>query len=158
MTEKKFKINALRIISLFIIPALIILIFLFILFIGPRKESPGKLINILIVSLLGLFILGVFIFLFVNHLNFAKTTELTFINKELYIYQNDIKEKVNFSDIEKITEYSTSKLPWSTIMFWRLKTNKKEYLISSLTISKFNFDGYFHNKIEQIPTFFPTIF
>jgi hypothetical protein len=104
-----------------------------------------------------IFSAGIFIFLFVNHLPLARQTELILSNKTLKIVQQGQSYSCNLSDIKEVFEYSTGRLPWSSIAKWIIKTDDREFVVSSLTISKLNFERYFWNKTKDKTSLFPML-
>jgi hypothetical protein len=61
------------------------------------------------------------------------------------------------SDIREVFEYSTRRLPWSSIAKWVIKNNDREFEVSSLTISKLDFERYFWNKTKDKVSLFPRL-
>jgi hypothetical protein len=114
-----------------------------------RNIQEVKLKDIFGFSLLFLVTVGTFIFLFVNHLPFARQTELIIKGKQLNIIGKGKADSIPFSEITSIKEYATSKTPWSSIKKWKIEAGGKEYVISSLTISPLNFDRQFLIKLKQ---------
>lgn len=108
-------------------------------------------------TLFFIFAVGLFVFLFFNHLQFARQTELTVNGKTFKIIQGDHSYSANFDDIEEIIEYSSKKLPWGFIMKWKIKVADNEIVVSSLTISQFNFESHFHNKIKHKVSLLPIV-
>jgi len=104
--------------------------------------------------------IGVFLLMFFNHLSIGRTTVMFVLDKkypekDITVFQSDKKICFQLSEVTQITEYSTSKLPWSGIKKWHIKTNETEVWISSLTISSFKFEELFYNKIEDKTSLFP---
>jgi hypothetical protein len=132
-------------------------LFLFLFFSKYENISEAKPVDIIGLTLLILFSVGTFVFLFFNHLPLARQTELIIEGKQLTIIREGKIESIHFSEITRIKEYSTAKLPWSSIKKWSISTNGKEYIISSLTISQLNFERHFHDKTETKVSFFPTL-
>lgn len=108
-------------------------------------------------TLFFIFAVGLFVFLFFNHLPIARQTELSVKGKTFQIIQNKHCYSANFDDIKEIVEYSSKKLPWGFIMKWKIKVANNEIVVSSLTISQFNFKRHFHNKIKHKVSLLPTI-
>lgn len=99
-----------------------------------------------------------FAFLFFNHLKHANQTRLTiFIDKEMIIEQYGRRQQLSFSEIQEITERSISKFLWSGVFYWKIKTVDQVFIISSLTISRANFERYFYNRTDQQTDFFPVL-
>ena len=71
--------------------------------------------------------------------------------------QGDHSFSANFDDIQEIVEYSSKKLPWGFIMKWKIITADREVVVSSLTISQFNFESQFHNRIKHEVSLLPII-
>jgi hypothetical protein len=100
---------------------------------------------------------GVFSFLFFNHLPLARQTELIIRGKTFEIIQRNQSFLFDVSEVSEVIEYSTPRLPWSSIVKWTLKAGSKEFTISSLTISQFNFEKHFYDKIKHETSLLPTI-
>ena len=130
---------------------------LFLFFSKFEKINEAQPMDIIGFSLLTLFSVGTFIFLFFNHLPLARQTELIIEGKQLTIVREGEEEHIHFSEITGIKEYSTAKLPWSSIKKWHISANGKEYVVSSLIISQLNFERHFHDKTETKAPLFPTV-
>jgi len=153
MKENKYKLDILRLFSLWFTPIITIAIFLYF---TSESISTLKSIQILPIAMLFSICIVPFLFLFINHLLKEKNTELKIGNDEITISRDGKKETVIFSDILNINQYSTYRMPWSSIIKWEIITAKKKYTVSSLSISKLNFERYFLNKIKYKTDFFPT--
>lgn len=156
----RYKFNISRCVSIALVPFLFTILICIVIYQDASHNRPPSLKDILIWS--GFFLCGVgfFVFLFVNHLPIALKTDIAItgtINKIVEIKQGTQHYYVDFSDIEKIIEYSTSRFPWSSIVLWKLSFQSKEITISSLTVSRLNFERHFHNKIIQKTKFFPWV-
>lgn len=54
------------------------------------------------------------------------------------------------NDIEKVIEYrAPNKAPWGNIKYWQMKIEGNDFWVSSIVISKLNFDRFFWNKIKE---------
>ncbi len=157
MTEYKYIFNANRLITLWILPTLFTFLTLFLIYSKYESIREFTLKDFIAWTFFFIFFVGLFIYLFINHLPYARQTQLIIINKTFKIIQSDNSYTANFSDIEEIVNYSANKLPWGYIMKWRLKTADKEVIISSLTISQFNFERHFYNRIKHETSLLPTI-
>jgi hypothetical protein len=160
--EKKYKFSFLRLFSILSLP-LILLTILILMFYERLFVSREIETTILFGFVFMLFwSIGVFLLLFFNHLSIVRTTVMLVLDKkypekEITVFQTDKKICFQVSEVTQITEYSTSKLPWSGIKKWHIKTNETEVWISSLTISSFRFEELFYNKIEDKTSFFPIL-
>ena len=132
----------------------IISAFLYSKFDGLRDLS-GK--DILVWTSFFIFAVGIFIILFFNHLALARQTELKISTRSFEIIQGNQSYSCDLTDIKEIIEYSTGRLPWSSIAKWVMKAGDREFVISSLTISKSNFDRHFWNKKNEKVSLFPKI-
>lgn len=101
--------------------------------------------------------IGIFSLLFFNHLQYAQNIKVTIDGDQIKIQQLDQTVSFSLSDIRSITEYSVSKLPWSQVFYWKLETSEKEFIVSSLTISRLSFERYFYNKTDHVTSFFPIL-
>ena len=157
VTENRYRLTPYRLLVLWSLPIFFLAFFLFLFFSKFGTIYEAKFIDILAFTLLILFSVGTFVFLFFNHLPLARQTELIIQGKLLTIVRDGKVERIDFSEITSIKEYTAKKLPWGFIMKWSLKTNEKEYIISSLTISQLDFERYFHDKTETKVSLFPTV-
>ena len=98
-----------------------------------------------------------FIILFINHLLKVKGSELLISKDKITFNKNGTEESLNFNEIIEVVQYSTSRYPWSSIIKWEIITATNKYLVSSLSISKLNFERFFYNKIKEKTDYFPTI-
>ena len=144
-------------INLWLLPVLLTI--LMIIFIISKVDSLGDLTWVEILGWVCFFIFsaGMFLFLFFNHLPIAKQTELIITNKNFEIIQQGQTYSGELNDITEVVEYSTGRLPWSSIAKWIVKTGDREIVISSLTISKSNFKRYFWNKTIDKTSLLPTL-
>lgn len=157
MTEKRYKFNTTRLISLWLLPTFFTFLILFLFYSKVDGIKNLTLTGIIAWTLFFIFAVGLFVFLFFNHLPVARQTQLIIVDKTLQIIQGDRSYSANFSDIEEIVEYSSKKLPWGFVMKWKIKIADKEIVVSSLTISQFNFERHFHNKIKHKVSLLPTL-
>ncbi len=157
MTQEKYIFNASRVITLWLLP--IFYTFLILFFIYSKFESIREFTSTDFITwtLFFIFFVGLFIYLFLNHLPYARQTQLIITNKTLKIIQSDNSYSTSFSDIDEIVNYSANRLPWGYIMKWKIRTADTEVIISSLTISQFNFERHFYNKIKHETSILPTI-
>lgn len=132
----------------------LILLFLYSKF-DSFKDLSGE--DILVWTLFFIFSVGIFVFLFFNHLSLARQTELVITTKTLKIIQRGQAYSCDMKDIKEVIEYSTGRLPWSSIIKWIIKAGDREFVISSLTISKLNFERHFWNKTKDKTSLFPTL-
>ena len=132
-------------------------LFLFLFFSKFENISEARPVDIIGFVFLIMFRVGTFVFLFFNHLPLARQTELIIKDKQLIIVRDGKEERIDFSQITSIKEYTAKKLPWGFIMKWCLTANGEEYVISSLTISQLNFERHFHDKTETKVSLFPTV-
>ncbi len=103
------------------------------------------------------FFVGIFGLLFFNHLPIAKQTELVLSRKIFRINQGGKQYSYDMNEIDEVIEYSTGRLPWSSIIKWKLKVDNIEFVVSSLTISKINFDRHFWNITKEKLSLFPML-
>lgn len=157
MTESRYKFDNIRIIKLWLLPVLFtVLIFVFLsLKFDSINDFSGM--DILVWTLFSIFSMGIFIYLFLNHLSLARQTELVISTRTFKIIQGKQSYSYDLHEITEVIQYSTAHLPWSSIIKWTLKTNDREFVISSLTISKLNFERYFWNKTEDKTSLFPRL-
>jgi hypothetical protein len=156
-TENRYHFNLFRFLSLWSLPIFFLAMFTFLFFSKYEKLNEAKPVHLLALSLFMLFCLGPFAFLFFNHLTLARHTTIVIKDKMLCIQIYGEEELIDFLEIKNITEHSTAKLPWSSIRKWTISANEKEYVISSLTISKLNFERHFYDKIETKVSLLPMV-
>jgi len=68
--------------------------------------------------------------------------------------------QINYADIESIDEFNNSKVtPWYYCEYWIVKTKDKDFLITSLLISRNDFFVRFpiEEKLHQNPVFLPFV-
>ncbi len=157
MTEERYIFNASRVITLWLLPTFFTFLTLFLIYSKFDSIREFTLKDFIAWTFFFIFSVGIFIYLFLNHLPYARQTQLIIINKTFKIIQSDNSYSANFSDIEEIVNYSANRLPWGYIMKWKIRTADTEVIISSLTISQFNFERHFYNKIKDKTCFLPTI-
>jgi hypothetical protein len=157
VTEERYIFNASRLITLWLLPIFFTFLILFLIYLKFDSTNELTLTDIIAWTLFSTFAVGFFVFLFFNHLPFAKQTELIVVDKNFKIIQGDNSYLTNYGEIKEIVEYSSNKLPWSLIMKWKIKLSEREIIISSLTISKFNFERHFYGKIKHETSLLPTI-
>lgn len=157
MTKNRYKFDFSRLVNLWLLPVLFIVITLVFIFSKYNSFEDLSAKDILGLTFFFLFSAGAFIILFFNHLPIAKKTELIITNNTLEITQGDDKYSCNLAEIEEVVEYSTGRLPWSSIAKWIIKVNDREFVISSLTISKLNFERHFWNHTKDKTSLFPTL-
>ena len=121
-----------------------------------------QFIDIVVGVLIFVYSVGLFIYLFFNHLPLAKQTELAISRQGAFVNQIKITQggnifSTNYNDIKEVIEYSSVKLPWSSIVKWVIITKDNQIMISSLTISQNNFERNFWDKINQKPHLLPKI-
>ena len=155
--EKRYRLNASRTVNLWFLPVFFLILTLFMFFMKNGSVSQAPTIDIIGFTLFLIFVVGIFMFLFFNHLPLANRTEIIVKGKQFLIIQNGKEDSTNFDDITKIEEYTANRLPWGRIVKWCLTANDKTYTISSLTIAQLNFERYFYNKTVSRTTLFPTI-
>jgi hypothetical protein len=157
LTATKYKFGKERVLSIWLLPVIITLITIFSFYTKIESQRNISVTDLLAWIIFSLFAVGIFIILFFNHLRLARHTELEITQKSFAIIQYSKSYSFELSEITEIIEYSTGRLPWSSIAKWSLKVGEREFIISSLTISKPNFDRHFYNKKKQIDSFFPTV-
>ena len=162
MTETKYKFDTIRRLNLWLLPTLFLLLIAAAIYSKFNTSSQFKLIDIIGWTSFFVFVVGIFMYLFFNHLPIARKAQLVITgvgtnDKGIEITQGDTFYATHSSDIKEIVEYSTSKLPWSSIIKWKIITDDNQITISSLTISKYNFERYFWNKIKVKTSLLPTI-
>jgi fumarate reductase subunit C len=162
VTTTKYRFNTLRLITLWFLPLFFTALIMVLLYLKVGKSSGLKFLDFIIWALLFVFTVGLFLYLFLNHLPFARHTELAItrqgsIVNEIKITLGDIIYTTDYADIKEVIEYSTAKLPWSSIIKWEIITKDNQIIISSLTISKYNFERIFWNKIKEKTHLFPKI-
>ncbi len=155
--EERYIFNASRLITLWLLPIFFTFLILFFIYLKFDSINELTLTDIIAWTLFSIFAIGFFVFLFFNHLSSAKQTELIVFDKTFKIIQGDYSNLISFDEIKEIVEYSSNKLPWSLIMKWKIKLSEREIIISSLTISQFNFQRHFYDKIKHETSLLPTI-
>jgi len=153
----QYKFTSSRLIALWFYPAFFLVLIAVVIY---SKMSGGKALPIFNMVALAIFFVaavGPFVFLFFNHLALAKKTVITIADKNIQVTQADTNFSASFDEIKTITEYSSKSTPWSFIIKWEIQTVTQQVTISSLTISKYNFQNYFSNKIVQEATVLPKI-
>jgi hypothetical protein len=153
----RYRITPYRLLVLWSLPIFFLTFILLVFFSKFDTIYEARRIDIIAFTLLILFSVGTFVFLFFNHLPLARQTELVIQGKLLTIIRGGKVERINYSEITSIKEYSAKRLPWGFIMKWSLKTNEKEYIISSLTISQLNFERHVNDKTETKVLLFPKV-
>ena len=157
MTEIRYKFNTTRLINLWFIPTLLTTLFFALFYLKFDRLQYLSYKDIIVWGLIFICFAGVFIFLFINHLQLARQTELIIQGKTFKIIQGVHSYSGDLSTIKEIIQYSTGRLPWSSIIKWKIKTGDREFVISSLTISKLNFERHFNNKIKDKTSFMPIL-
>ena len=160
MTENKYRINPFRLLSTFLYPVICLIFVLFILFIPISKYESSQKLSYEIITITCILLFNCFVpfnILFVNHFLYAKKTELFLSNSIIEITQAGQTIIYDLKDIQKVNEYSTENLPWSSIVKWEIITSKGAYIISSLTISRLDFGRYLYNKIDYKSKVFPML-
>ena len=163
MNRKVFKFNGYRILSLWIVPLIFLALMIIIFQVDHKSLQNMKSIELIAWSLFLVFSVGIFSLLFFNHLSFASKTELIFENESIEIIQKSRAYKVNLADIQKIVEYSidnkftSGKLPWGSLMKWKIVTPTDEVYVSSLTISKYDFKKYIKKEFTYSFKYLPLI-
>jgi len=161
MASKSFKFNFHRIVSLWSLPVFFIG-FIGLVFIADNKSLHNLESKELFAwTLFFVFSVGIFGLLFFNHLPLALRTELFFDRDVLELRQNDQSFKISLQKVVEVQEFSTnlkagwSKLPWSSVVLWKIITPTGNYFVSSLTISKDDFNKYvpkdFHYRMRLFP-------
>ena len=113
--------------------------------------------DILFWTLYFIFFAGVYVFLFFDHLSLARETELIIGKHTFQIIQGSQSYSCNMDAVNEVIEFSAGRLPWGPIVKWKVKTRDKEFVISSLTISRSNFERHFWNKTTEINSLFPRL-
>ena len=157
MTRNRYKFDNARLINLWLLPVLFTILIIVILYSKFDSLRDISVIDSLVWAFFFMFSVGIFIFLYFNHLPLARQTELIVSSKTFEIIQGSESYSCSLGDITQVTEYSTARLPWSSIAKWKVKANDREFVISSLTISKLNFERYFFNKTNQKTSLFPKL-
>jgi hypothetical protein len=126
------------------------------------KSSHLKLMDFIFWAFLFVFTVGLFLYLFFNHLPFARYTELAITQQgsvvnQITITHGSVRYTTDYVDIKEVIEYSTAKLPWSSIIKWEIITKDYQIFISSLTISQYNFERIFWDKIKQKTHLLPKV-
>lgn len=152
-SSKIYLASTSRLFSLWIGPLAIQLVFVFIY----TSSSKAMATTSVAIFLWLIATIGSFSFLFFNHLQYAQKIKIIIDGKRMEFQQGDQTFSFLFSEIQTVTEYSISKLPWSGVFYWKIKTSEKEFVVSNLTISRLNFERYFHNKTEHVTSFFPIL-
>jgi hypothetical protein len=134
---------------------LVLILFLF--FARFKTVNESKPVDVLVFVFFLIFFVGIFVFLFFNHLALARKTELVIEGQQLTIVNDGKAEIISSSDILSIKEYTANRLPWGSVIKWNIAVKEKEYIISSLTISRLNFERHFHIKIETKTSLVPII-
>lgn len=162
VTTTNYKFDTARLINLWIFPVFIFLVIIVLLYSNITKPSQLQFVDIVVGAIMFIYAVGFFIYLFLNHLPLAKQTELAItrqgtVVKQIKIIQGHNIFTTNYNDIKEVIEYSTVKLPWSSIVKWVIITKDNQIMISSLTISQNNFERNFWDKIKQKPHLLPKI-
>ena len=156
-SSKTYCATSSRLFGLWVWPLLIQSVFFFTYASSLEKIIITAIANWVILSLWLTMTIGVFSLLFLNHIRYAKGARITINGKQIILEQLSQSLPVSFSEIQSVTEYSVGKMPWSGVFFWKIKTSEKEFVISSLTISRNNFERYFYNKTVHVTSFFPVL-
>lgn len=153
----RYRFDTARCINLWLVPGLLCVLMFGFLF--SRIDSWGDVSarDMLGWVLFFTFSTGIFIFLFFNHLPLARQTELIISDETFKIVQGEQSYSCDLSDIKEVFEYSTGRLPWSSIAKWIIKTGDREFKVSSLTISKLNLERHFWNKTKDKTSLFPML-
>ena len=157
VTENRYKYDTARFINLWLLPVLLTVLIFVVLYSKFNSLRDLSVSDILFWIFFLLFSVGIFIFLYFNHLPLARQTELIISSKTFEIIQRSQSYSCDLGDIKEVIEYSTGRLPWSSIAKWIIKTNDREFVISSLTISKLNFERHFWNKTKDKTSLLPRI-
>lgn len=158
MQKNTYKFDVERVVSLWLLPFLFgILVLILFIFKVLDYDDPITLVDVLVYLCLLIFSTGIFIFLFFNHLSYAKNVELITSDSEIEIIRNEKSVIIQVKNIEAIYEYYARRLPWSGIRKWIFVTTDDEVVVSSLTISWLDFHRLFSKKIVDKDFLFPTI-
>jgi hypothetical protein len=155
--NKRYKFSIIRFFELWILPISLTFFIAFIIYDRFDNINGLALIESIAWVLFIIYAVGIFVYLFLNHLPFARKTQLIILDKTFQVKEKENLYSSKICDITEIIEYSTSKTPWGSIMKWKIKTIDKEIIISSLTISQTSFHRHFWNKITERTTVLPTI-
>ena len=157
MRQNRYSLNFFRLLGVWSLPLLSLVLILFLFFARFKTVNESKPVDVLVFVFFLIFFVGIFVFLFFNHLALARKTELVIEGQQLTIVNDGKAEIISSSDILSIKEYTANRLPWGSVIKWNIAVKEKEYIISSLTISRLNFERHFHIKIETKTSLVPII-
>lgn len=121
------------------------------------QPSNMSWVDIIVWALLWFGFVGIFVFLFFNHLPHARRTEVVMTRSTFQIIQNGEEYSCGRDEITEVIERSTYRIPWSHVIKWTIKTKDREFVISSLIISRLTFESYFWNKTRHVTAFFTLV-
>jgi len=123
----------------------------------------NPVVDIRIYGVLAVLFMGVSFMPFLFFLNYKKANAdyvLETSDEWFRIRADGDYHQINYKEIDSIEEYNNSKVtPWYYCEYWIVKTKDKEFLITSLLISRNDFFVRFPivEKLHQNPEFLPFV-
>jgi hypothetical protein len=127
------------------------------IYLDYRQRSHIDFKKLIGFALLLLFVWAGLIFLLLNDWPFARKTTLVIERQVLKLNVNGTDHSIPFADIKEIVVHTAGRLPWSAIVKWEIMTENDCFISCSLTISEFQFERFFFNKIRKQFVFMPII-
>ena len=136
---------------------------IFFIIIAYLTTISNPILDYRIYLVLGVMFAGVSLIPFLFYLNFSKVNEdyvLETSDDWFRILVDGQRHQINYSEVESIEEYMNAKVtPWYYCEYWIVKTSEKEFLITSLLISRNDFFVRFpvEDKLHRNEMFFPFV-
>jgi hypothetical protein len=134
----------------------ILLVFICCVVVMMARSSKG-IWQIIPVVLIFSFMAFRLLFLYRNHLPLARNTVLEIGGKKMKISQFGREWQMGIEKVIKVYEYKTRGDNMTDFYYWRVVTEEKDFIISSLTIPAMDFSHYFGSKMERRYLLFPLI-
>ncbi len=156
----QYRIGPLRIFQFLMLPIFAAVFFIAIAYLVTTNNPVVSYQFYLVLAFL---FVGVSFLPFLFYMNYYKVNQdytLETSDDWFQIRLDDKTNKINYSDIESIEEYNNTKVtPWYYCEYWIVKTKDKEFVITSLLISRNDFFVRFpiEKKLHQNPVFFPFV-
>ena len=156
----QYRIGPLRIFQFLMLPIFAAVFFIAIAYL---VTANNPVVNYQFYLVLAFLFVGVSFLPFLFYMNYYKVNQdytLETSDDWFQIRLDDKTNKINYSDIESIEEYNNTKVtPWYYCEYWIVKTKDKEFVITSLLISRNDFFVRFPivKKLHQNPVFLPFV-
>ncbi|RYE31133.1 MAG: hypothetical protein EOP48_31615 [Sphingobacteriales bacterium] len=162
MTEKVYRLRSIRLLEFWIAPVLITALMAYVLYEDYRADATINTIKLGLLIGVFLILIAPFIWLFFDHLKKLGSAQLTFRETNMTYQNGRDTYAIDYDDIIGVVEYSldrygNSRLAWSGIIKWKIKTATNEFFVSSLLISKKDLKKLMKRDFQFEATYFPTL-